>query len=473
MESSHTDPDPEVPVRARPPRSYSAKYKARILAEYEDLSKGDKGALLRREGLYSSLISEWRKQRDRGALEALSKSSGRPPADPLERENVRLVRENRRLETDLDKARRVIEVQGKPLGVVGAARHRQRHRDEGREAMIDEAIDELAPVVGVTGACLATGRPRSTHYRRHRQSPPPPKPERVPQLQPRALSEVERKEILRVLHEPDHVDEAPATVFAKLLDEATYLASVSTMYRILRAEGEVGDRRRHATHPAHKKPELIAVAPNDVWSWDITKLLGPHKWSYYYLYVIIDIYSRYVPGWMLADKENGRLAEQLLAETTAKQHIERDRLTIHADRGSPMVAKPVAHLLADLGVTKSHSRPHVSNDNPYSESQFRTLKYRPEFPERFGSIQDARSYCNWFFGWYNNQHRHSGIGFHTPADVHYGRAEAIQQQRAQVLNAAYAAHPERFVRKPPQPPALPTAAWINPPPDSEDNTTTQ
>lgn len=337
--------------------------------------------------------------------------------------------------------------------------------------MIDQAVDELTPMVGVTAACEAVGRPRATHYRWHRKSPPPPRPERVPAPQPRALSEVERKEVLRVLHEPDHVDEAPATVYAKLLDQGLYLASVPTMYRILRDHDEVRERRRQATHPPAKKPELLATKPNEVWSWDITKLLGPVKWTYYYLYVIIDILSRYVPGWMLAHAENATLAEALLAETVTKQGIAHGQLSIHADRGSPMTAKPVAHLLADLGVTKSHSRPHCSNDNPFSESQFRTLKYRPEFPERFGSYEDAHAYCTWFFGWYNDEHRHSGIGFHTPADVHYGRAELVHAQRGDVLTAAYAAHPERFVRRPPTPPALPTAVWINEP--KEDTTTTQ
>jgi putative transposase len=235
------------------------------------------------------------------------------------------------------------------------------------------------------------------------------------------------------------------------------------MYRLLRQRGETGDRRRHATHPARVKPELVATAPNQCWSWDITKLHGPAKWTYYYLYVLIDIFSRYVPGWMLAHAENARLAEALLADTVAKQDIAHGQLTIHADRGSPMTAKPVAFLLADLGVTKSHSRPHCSNDNPYSEAQFRTLKYRPEFPDRFGSYQDAHAFCGRFFRWYNHEHRHSGIGFHTPADVHYSRAELVQAQRATVLSAAYAEHPERFVRKPPVPPALPTAVWINEP----------
>jgi putative transposase len=337
--------------------------------------------------------------------------------------------------------------------------------------MIDQAVEELVPLVGATAACRAVGRPRSCHYRWHPKSPPPPKPERVATPQPRALSEVERKEVLGVLHDPEHVDEAPATVYAKLLDAGIYLASVPTMYRVLRAHGEVGERRRQATHPAAKKPELLATKPNQVYSWDITKLLGPVKWTYYYLYVILDIYSRYVPGWMLAHAENAKLAEALLADTVTKQNIKRGQLTIHADRGSPMVAKPVAFLLADLGVTKSYSRPHTSNDNPFSESQFRTMKYRPQFPERFGCFEDAHAFCGRFFGWYNQEHRHSGIGFHIPADVHYGRAAVARARRALVLNAAYAQHPERFVRKPPEPPALPTAVWINEP--NEDTATTQ
>src|SRR5262245_24845263 len=247
--------------------------------------------------------------------------------------------------------------------------------------MIDRAIVELEPIVGVRAACAAVGEAQARWYRRHRQSPPPWRPQRVPTPQPRALSEVERKELRRVLNTDEHVDEAPATVDAKLLDQGVYLASVPTMYRVLRAHDEVHERRRQATHPAAKKPELLAERPNQVYSWDITKLLGPAKWTYYYLYAIIDIYSRYVPGWMLAHAENATLAKALLADTATKQGITSGQLTVHADRGSPMTAKPVALLLAELGVTKSHSRPHVSNDNPYSESQFRTMKYRPEFPE--------------------------------------------------------------------------------------------
>ena len=288
--------------------------------------------------------------------------------------------------------------------------------------MIDQAIDELVPLVGVKRACQAVGRPRGSHYRWHRTSPPPPKPERVPSPQPRALSEVERKEVLRVLHDPKHVDEAPATVYAKLLDEGVYLASTSTMYRVLRAEGEVSERRRQATHPAKVKPELLATRPNAVWSWDITKLLGPAKWTWFYLYVIIDIYSRYVPGWMLARAERAQLAERLLAEAIAKQHVTRDQLTIHADRGTSMASKPVAFLLADLGVTKSHSRPHTSNDNPYSESQFKTLKHRPEFPDRFGCLEDAHAFCTRFFRWYRGRDRPCG---RPPAQIPACAANAL------------------------------------------------
>jgi len=330
--------------------------------------------------------------------------------------------------------------------------------------MIDQAIAELTPVVGATAACRAVGRARATHYRHHRKSPPPPRPApKPPRPQPRALSEQERQGVLEVLHSERFIDTAPPEVYATLLDEGIYLASVPTMYRILRSVDEVRERRRQATHPAYMKPELMADGPNRVWSWDITKLLGPVKWTYYYLYVVIDIFSRYVVGWMLATRESASLAERLLGDSVRKQGVDPDQLTIHADRGSSMSSKPVALMLADLGVTKSHSRPHCSNDNPYSEAQFKTLKYRPEFPDRFGSPQDARGFCKHFFGWYNDDHRHSGIGYHTPADVHCGRAGQVHAARAVILSAAHAVHPERFVRKPPSPPGLPRPAWINRP----------
>ena len=342
---------------------------------------------------------------------------------------------------------------------------------------IDDAIGELVPLVGVKAACEAVGLPRASYYRGDpageqtepaAESGQPRKPRQ--QVQPRALSEQERAVVLEALHSERFVDAAPATVYATLLDEGTYLASESTMYRLLRERRETGDRRRHATHPAKVKPELVASAPNQVWSWDITKLLGPAKWTYYYLYVILDIFSRYAVGWMVASRESAMLAERLIAEAVRKQKVDRGQLTLHADRGSSMASKPVAFLLADLGVTKSHSRPQCSNDNPFSEAQFKTLKYRPDFPDRFGSIEDARVFCDRFFGWYAHEHRHSGIGLHTPADVHYGRAHAIREARSRVLDAAHQAHPERFVRKPPKPPRLPGTVWINRPENKDEST---
>jgi putative transposase len=332
--------------------------------------------------------------------------------------------------------------------------------------MIDEAVAELAPVTGTRAACAAVQCAQASWYRRHRQGPAPSRPpviSHTERAQPRALAPPERQAILDVLHSRRFADVAPAEVWATLLDEGTYLGSVSTFYRLLRAGGEVRERRRQATHPATVKPELMATAPNQVWSWDITKLLGPAKWTYYYLYVIIDIFSRYVPGWMVATRESAALAENLISATCHKQQISSGQLAIHADRGSSMTSKPVAFLLADLGITQSHSRPHVSNDNPYSESQFKTFKYRPDFPGRFASIQAARAHCQVFFPWYNTGHRHSALGLHTAADVHYGHAQAVREARADVLAAAYAAHPERFASGPPAPPKLPAASWINRP----------
>jgi len=337
-------------------------------------------------------------------------------------------------------------------------------------AMTDEAIATLAPAAGTRAACAAVGAPQASYYRRHRISPPPQRPAPIPHRdrhQPRALAPAERQTILDALHSGRFADTAPAEAWAALLDEGTYLGSVSTFYRLLREAGESKERRRQATHPPTVKPELAATAPNQVWSWDITKLHGPAKWTYYYLYVILDIFSRYATGWMVATCESAALAEKLIAATCAKQHISAGQLAIHADRGSSMTSKPVAFLLADLGITQSHSRPHVSNDNPYSESQFKTLKYRPDFPARFTAIEAARAHCQVFFPWYNQQHRHSALGLHTAADIHYGRAHTIQAARADVLTAAYAAHPERFVRQPPAPPQLPAASWINRPDQKE------
>jgi putative transposase len=323
-----------------------------------------------------------------------------------------------------------------------------------------QAVAEFAPLACVRVACAALAVSRASYYRWRRPSSPTPTKRRKP---PRALTEVERVDVLEVLHGTRFIDAAPRQVWATLLDEGTYLCSPRTMYRVLADHGEVRERRAQARHPQYQKPELLATAPNEVWSWDITKLMGPEKWTYFSLYVILDIFSRYVVGWLLATGESAALAQQLIETTVDQEGVDRDQLTMHADRGSAMTSKPVALLLADLGVTKTHSRPHVSNDNPYSEAQFKTLKYRPEFPPRFGSIQDARAHCRIFFHWYNHQHRHSGIGFMTPATVHRGRQHAVAQVRQLALDAAAARHPERFVRGPPRPPSLPTAAWINPP----------
>lgn len=338
--------------------------------------------------------------------------------------------------------------------------------------MTDSAIAELAPRIGVRDACDAVGVARASYYRRHRQSPAPQRPTPIPHRdrpQPRALSQAEQQEVLDELHSARFVDMSPTEVWATLLDEGRYLGSISTFYRLLRKAGEVRERRRQATHPPTVKPELVATAPNAVWSWDITKLRGPAKWTWYYLYVILDIYSRYVVGWMVASRESAGLAEVLIRQTVAKHGIRRDQLTIHADRGSSMTSKPVAFLLADLGITQSHSRPHVSDDNPFSEAQFKTLKYRPDFPDRFASIEAARLHCQTFFPWYNEEHHHTGLALHTPADVHYGTATITREKRAGVLDAAYAAHPERFVHKPPQPPKLHAETWINRPTDSEED----
>ncbi len=325
-----------------------------------------------------------------------------------------------------------------------------------------DAVKEHAPEVGVAPLCEALGVSRATAYRTwHRERfPVEPKPRPKPA---RALDDDERRTVLDVLHEERFVDKPPAQVVATLLDEKRFLCSERTMYRVLNAEGEVKERRNQLTHPAYTKPELLAEGPNEVWSWDITKLKGHAKWTYHYLYVILDIFSRYTVGWMVATHESAALAKKLIAETCRKQEIAEEQLTLHADRGSSMRSKVVAMLLSDLGVTKTHSRPHVSNDNPFSESQFKTLKYRPEFPARFGGIEDARAFCVGFFGWYNTQHRHSALGLLTPEDIHYGRGAGMVKARQQVLDMAYAQHPERFVRKPPAAPQLPQAVWINPP----------
>ena len=328
--------------------------------------------------------------------------------------------------------------------------------------MIQNA-EQLAGRVGVSTACQALGVPRCSLYRARRAKT---KPAGVPITRPRpkrALSSEEHATVLETLNSERFQDNAPREVYATLLDNNTYLCHWRTMYRILEAEDQVRERRNQLRHPTYTKPELLATAPNMVWSWDITKLRGPVKWSYYYLYVILDIFSRYVPGWLIAEQESAQLAETLISETCIKQDIQPHQLTLHSDRGGPMIAKSVTQLMIDLKVAKSRSRPHTPDDNPYSESQFKTLKYRPDYPDRFDSQTHARAWARAFFQWYNHDHHHSSLSLLTPAVVYSGQASAVLAQRQRVLLSAFDAHPERFVHGPPRPPDLPNAVWINKP----------
>ena len=451
--------DPEVSEKAKR-RRFSAEYKLRIVREADACKgDGDVAALLRREGLYSSHLSSWRPAtgRDRqGGIDvekARSEGEGRGSTDQGARARERPT------PAPAGSGGNDARDPKKSLRAPGDPPEPDRRR---RERLI-VAAEELAGRIGQTAeACEALGVSRSTLYRRRR--PVTSKPKRRPRPQ-RALDTTERERVLSALHCERFVDKAPAQVWATLLDEGIYHCSIRTMYRILSEHGEVRERRNQLRHPNYQKPELVAEAPNQVWSWDITKLRGPVKWTYFYLYVILDIFSRYVTGWMLARRESAELARRLISESCLKQNIEADQLTIHADRGSSMRSKSVALLLADLGITKTHSRPYVSNDNPYSESQFKTMKYCPEFPSRFGCLEDGRLFCGGFFDYYNNAHRHSGLGLMTPAAVHYGRADELNAARRQVLLEAHRAHPERFVHGTPQPPVLPRQVWINPPPE--------
>lgn len=324
---------------------------------------------------------------------------------------------------------------------------------------------------GVERACHVLGVPRATYYRQQKKlHVNDPDFEKRPRKSPLALSEQERQEVLSLARSERFIDASLGTMFATLLDENRYICSERTMYRILEQADELRERRKQRrTNQHYKKPELLATAPNELWSWDITKLKGPRKWTYYYLYAIIDVYSRYIVGWLVADREASHLAEQLIAQTCDKQKIDRDQLTLHADRGSSMRSKPVAHLLSDLGVTKTHSRPYTSNDNPFSESQFKTMKYCPQFPGQFGCIQDAKAFCRQFFRWYNDEHRHSGINRLTPRSVHYGYAEKVLESRNRVLAAAFEKHPNRFKFRKPHAGELPNEVWINPPVEVHEN----
>ena len=322
-----------------------------------------------------------------------------------------------------------------------------------------QAAEELGKTIGVSRACEVLGVPRSSLYqaRQPKKSPAPrPTPER-------ALSAEEKAEVRKTLNSERFWDSSPREVYATLLDEGRYHCHWRTMYRILEEYAEVRERRNQLQHPTYVKPELLATGPNQVWSWDITKLKGPTTWTYYYLYVILDIFSRYVVGWMIAGRETAKLAEELITATCAKEQIERDHLGLHADRGSPMKSKTVAQLLIGLGVAKSHSRPYTPNDNPYSEAQFKTMKYQPGYPGRFSSLDEARAWAQSFFHWYNHEHHHTGLGLMTPAVVHHALADAVYSHRQRVLQAAYEAHPQRFVRGMPTPPELPKEVWINQP----------
>jgi putative transposase len=336
-----------------------------------------------------------------------------------------------------------------------------------------DAVTCLSATVGIEPACAALGVARASYYRQRPLLGPSPVAqlpvEFLPRSTPaRALCADERQIVRAVLNSERFQDCSPAAVNATLLDEGQYLCSTRTMYRILEENSATRERRDQLTHPQYQKPELLSTAPNQLWSWDITKLRGPAKWTYFYLYVILDVFSRYVVGWMVAPRESAELASRFIEESYEKQKIEPGQLALHADRGSAMRSKPVALLLADLSVTKTHSRPYTSNDNPFSESQFRTMKYRPAFPDRFGCIQDSRAFCQTFFRWYNDDHRHSGIGMMTPAMVHYGLASEVRENRQSVLDAAYQLHPERFVRHRPSPHLLPQEVWINKPLNSEE-----
>ena len=334
-----------------------------------------------------------------------------------------------------------------------------------------EATLGLSEEVGVCKACRSLGVSRATLYRKRMGFTGKAAPPRRPRGHGshRALSVRERNHAIETLHSERFVDKSPAEVYATLLDEGRYICSPRTYYRILASERENAPRGMQAKHVKYARPELLATRPNELWSWDITKLKGPRKWTYYYLYVILDVFSRYVVGWMIAYSESSDLACDLISETIMRQGVEPGQLTMHADRGASMKSRSVSMLLSDLGVSKTHSRPHVSNDNPYSESQFKTLKYASDFPERFGGIEDAREHCKGFFNWYNRRHHHSGVAMMTPEDVHYNRSEDIQCRRAETLKLAYERHPERFVRGVPRQSVLPEAVWINRPVGNYDN----
>ncbi|MFC5295961.1 MAG: IS3 family transposase [Brachybacterium tyrofermentans] len=444
-------------------RTFTPQQKLAHLEAYEQArDQNEGGAYLRREGLYSSLITEWRRLRDAGVLEGKSagQSVGRPSKDQAE--IARLRRELETTQQRLGRTEAALEIMGKARALLEDISESGGHRDEAQAALMD-AYDQLT-ISGTNTRAAAglTGVPRATALRRRSRTVPTPLEAREPANR---LTCAERATVLAVLTSTEFVDSTPMQVFATLLDRGVYLCSVSSMYRILAEHTMVKERRRQARHPARKIPELVATGPGQVYTWDITKLAGPVKGVYYDAYVMIDIYSRYIVGVHVHARETGLLAEEMMREVFTIHGIPD---VVHADRGTSMTSKSVATLLSDLGVVRSHSRPKVSNDNPFSEAWFKTLKYAPVFPERFTCLAAARGFLDEFVTWYNHEHRHQGLGLHTPADVHYGLATAKATERVRVLATARAAHPERFgTDHTPKALALPEAAWINKPHQQE------
>lgn len=334
-----------------------------------------------------------------------------------------------------------------------------------------ELVQQASEQIGVRQACEALGLAPATFYRRIQPANTEPKRNVTvpkPRLSVRAITRAERERVIEVMHSERFRDEPVPQVYATLLDEGVYLCSMASMYRILRERGETSERRALKEHTPAKRPELLASAPNEVWSWDITKLKGPGRWNYFCLYVILDVFSRYAVGWTVEERESADLATDFIQEIAFRQGIAKGQLTIHADRGAAMTSRSVSQLMVELGIERSHSRPHVSNDNPFSESHFKTMKYRPEVPDRFASAEHAREVFSKLFDWYNECHRHSGIGFMTPSAVHFGRTAEITERRQHALRVAYNLHPERFVGGEPRAPVVPTEVWINKPLPSEE-----
>ncbi|WP_416780711.1 IS3 family transposase [Microbacterium lacticum] len=457
---------PDGPARRR---SFTPAQKLKYLSEYETACETGQGAaFLRRAGLYSSLISEWRKQRDAGLLEGKNPGDavGRPSA--AQAENARLKAQLRRVEKERDTAEAALEIMGKLHALLEQISESGGHRPEAAEALMGAFTALTAVGVPTRRAASMTGVARATAARviaRERsRDPEPSRPRPAPANR---LSEQERALVLGTLNSDEFVDKPPLQVYAILLERGQYVGSVSTMYRVLAENTQVRERRRLASHPPRKVPELIATAPGQVYSWDITKLAGPARGVYYDAYVMIDIFSRYIVGAIVHSCEDGLLAKEMMQDAFGLHGTPQ---VVHSDGGPSMTSKTVKTLLADLGVIRSRSRPHVSNDNPYSEALFKTMKYLPVFPDRFVSLTHARQFLDEFVNAYNHHHRHTGIGMHTPADVHYGLADQVDRDRDAALEAARRAHPERFTTPRQARPKIldrSPAAWINQPPANE------